>query len=146
MIKLAIYCKKMIIIQLGIMVYLTLLLQNLAIAQTETIVVGELEIWNSNIKKAGQGYYSYEFTVDTVGSLKDPISNLVIQTNFGEISFENPFGISFAERYQTGYLVSQEEITAIIILKVIGVVNGKMYNITSSFSVREFRPMLVLIP
>jgi hypothetical protein len=57
----------MIIIQLSVIVCLTLLLQNLSMAQNDNNNLGSFDIWNSNILWANHGNFAYVFTINTQG-------------------------------------------------------------------------------
>jgi hypothetical protein len=106
------------------------------------------EIWNDNIVWAGEGNFAYSFCIDAQGLISsdiDEVTNLVIQTNFGDINFENSINTSSAGRYGTGFLYSPEDITEIRIIKAIGVVNGKMLDLTNILNVREFIPVKIKI-
>jgi hypothetical protein len=122
------------------------ILCNVVHAQNKYTGKGSFDIWNSNEFFAGQGYTAYEFTIDTLGlivsNIQD-ISDFIIQTNSGDIIFNGTINISTAGRYSTGTLHSQEAITEIQIIKVVGVVDGKMLDLTDQLSVREFVPMKI---
>jgi hypothetical protein len=105
-----------------------------------------LEIWNSDILWAGQGNLAYNFTIDGQGLVNDPeidsITNLVITTNFGDITFDE-INASDAGRYVVGHLYSPEDIETIEIIKAIAVIKGKMIDITNCISIRDFKPVKI---
>jgi hypothetical protein len=110
----------------------------------------DLGLWNSNIVWAGQGYSAYQFTIDgqSVGFTNgiDSITNLVITTNFGDITFKDEIGPSDAGRYATGFLESQEDIETIKIIKAVAAINGKIYDITDTIYARDFTPVKIQEP
>lgn len=116
---------------------------NIALAQQGTI-----EVWNSNITWAGQGYMGYIFSLDVQGLSipNDPqVTNFVIQTNYGDINFEQGFNSSDVSRYPEGSLMTQDDIEQIRITKAFGVVNGKMVDFTRFLAVRDFKPVRITI-
>jgi hypothetical protein len=117
-------------------------------AQNKYVGDASVEIWNSAVIWAGQGNFAYRFFIDAQGlnfSDINDVTNFVIQTNFGDINFEDGFNTSEAGRYSIGILYSPEEITEIRITKAIGVVNGKMLDLTNILNVRKFIPVKIKI-
>jgi hypothetical protein len=116
-------------------------------AQEKYFGEGSIDIWNSDLVWAGQGYFAYKFTIDALGlpSNIESVTNCIIKTNYGDIEFQETFDSSSAGRYSYGTLYSQEDIEQIQITQAIGVVNGKMLDITSILSVREFTPARIVI-
>jgi hypothetical protein len=122
---------------------------NFAYAQEKYYGDGYIGIRNSNSFWAGGGETGYEFTIDTQGfgaGFKGPyqVTSLVIQTNAGDITFENGFDGSEATRYVTGLLFSEDDLTVINITKAIAVINGKMLDITGAINPEEFVPVRII--
>ena len=107
-----------------------------------------LEIYNSNSTWAGQGNFNYEFIIDTQGLFSIDIleiSNLVIESNFGEITCPNNIDGSEAGRYPTCTLTSQLADEVLIISSVTGTINGKQYNLLRNIAISDFKPLEIAI-
>ncbi|MDR1873032.1 MAG: hypothetical protein LBS60_14120 [Deltaproteobacteria bacterium] len=130
-------------------IYFAISFSNLSYAQQKFTGEGSIEIWNSDVLWAGQGNFVYNFTLDTqeIWSSLPPeasIENLVIKTNFGDITFSNAIDASDASRYPVGQLFSPEEIETIIFLQATGTINGVYYDLTDNVNPRDFTPVKII--
>jgi hypothetical protein len=135
----------LLLIPILICVYL-ILFSNILHAQNQTLGTGKLYIWNSDIHDVKDDLINYIFTLNTFGFSfvnNQKITNLVIQTNHGDITFDNGFDGTNVTRYVTGLLTTKETIKEIEIIKAIGVSQGKMYDLTDSIFVEEFTPVKI---
>jgi hypothetical protein len=120
---------------------------NISYAQEKYLGEGSINIWNSNVVWAGMGQFAYIFTVDADGlrlSNIQEITNLIINTDYGDITFDSVIDTSDAGRFADGQLFSEQDITEIRIIKAIGVVDGKMLDLTDIISIYEFTPVKII--
>ncbi|MDR0572113.1 MAG: hypothetical protein LBG48_04650, partial [Rickettsiales bacterium] len=106
-----------------------------------------LEIYNSNITWANHGQFAYEFTVDAQQLFTidvSDISNLAIETNYGTIECSDGVNSSDAGRYTTCLLLSETSDEPLIITNVVGVIDGKKYDLTSNVDIGDFKPLTLV--
>jgi hypothetical protein len=109
---------------------------------------GALRVWNSNITWADHGMFFYEFTVDSQGMVNtdaNEISNLVIESDFGNIEFQGTLTGGGAGRYGTGRLLSQSDGDTATLTRATAEIGGKRYDVSGMVSMEQFKP-LVLVP
>jgi hypothetical protein len=109
-----------------------------------------LEIWNSDILWANHGNFAYVFTVDTQGLMlafaQEEMTELTITTNYGEIEFAEEFNFSDATRYGRGILLSPEDLTDLVILKVEAKIGQARHSLPlAAVQPRVFKPIVVKV-
>jgi hypothetical protein len=105
-----------------------------------------LSIWNSNIEFANEGMFACSFTIDGTSLFTLPImeiSDLVIETNFGNIESSDVLSGTSAGRYGSGMLYFAEVDQAVIINKATATVDGKRYDITENITIEQFKPLTI---
>jgi hypothetical protein len=109
---------------------------------------GSLSIWHSNSVWADHGMFAYQFTIDSFGILNTGISeitDLVIETNYGNIDFSDLLTGSGAGRYVNGDLYSEGIGDTITIIKATGTINQTRYDLTKMIQVEDFKPLRILL-
>ncbi|MDR0622146.1 MAG: hypothetical protein LBJ61_09765, partial [Deltaproteobacteria bacterium] len=106
-----------------------------------------LEIYNSNITMSNQGQVAYEFTIDSI-SLKNigivEISNLVLESSYGNIMCPEAFGSTKGTRYTKCYLLAAPSEKLLFISNVTGTIKGKKFNLTNNIYIGNFKPLTLV--
>ncbi|MDR2458372.1 MAG: hypothetical protein LBD41_07890, partial [Clostridiales Family XIII bacterium] len=110
---------------------------------------GIVNIWNSGNfwVRGNSGYF---FTIDVhelnLKNIND-ITGLVIQTNYGDITFDEEYHATGDTLFMTGTLHTSIPIEGELqIIKALGVVDGKILDITDLFYPIEFTPVKIVTP
>jgi hypothetical protein len=110
---------------------------------------GSVYIWNSGIY-SDVGYIGYLFTIDVkylITTNINDITGLVIQTNYGDIKFDDEYHATENTLIMNGTLDASRAIEGELqIIKALGVVNGKILDITDLFDPFEFTPVKIVTP
>ncbi|MDR0620280.1 MAG: hypothetical protein LBJ61_00115 [Deltaproteobacteria bacterium] len=107
-----------------------------------------LRIYNSNAIWANHGLFLYDFTIDSQSLSTidiNGISNLAIETNYGNMECPTEISGSDVDRYITCRLLSDIAEENLVINRVTGVINGRRYDLTKNIYADDFKPLTIVV-
>ncbi|MDR1312620.1 MAG: hypothetical protein LBQ12_02745 [Deltaproteobacteria bacterium] len=117
-----------------------------ALAQEKLDLRLPMFIWNSYVYHADTSNYdnkTYVFTIDhsqVDGANLKPVTNLVVQTNIGNIIFNDPINFQ-SPAFINGKLITARPVVQFNITKVLGLVDGKQVDLTENFRAPFLSPV-----